>query len=110
MTALNNVKVSGSCFYKFMKITAQTYTSISKQIPAGRLCQMAIQVVRYKKSPRGGLSMMEKAKSCEGHYHVMAVCCLDNIVIANRSAGLCNILNTALECSLDIVSEGEESV
>ena len=52
MTALNNMKVSGSCFYKFMKITAQTYTSISKQIPAGRLCQMAIQVVRYKKAPR----------------------------------------------------------
>jgi hypothetical protein len=49
MTALNNVKVIGSCFYKFMKITAQMYTSISKQIPAGRLCQMSIQVVRQNK-------------------------------------------------------------
>ena len=27
MTALNNMKVSGSCFYKFMKITAQPYTA-----------------------------------------------------------------------------------
>ncbi len=54
--------------------------------------------------------MMEQTKSCECHYHVVAVGGFDDIIIPNRSAGMCHILYSALKCSLDVISKREESI
>ena len=54
--------------------------------------------------------MVEQADSCEAHDHVVGVAGLDDVVIPDTSAGLCDILHAASESSLDVVSEGEERV
>ena len=54
--------------------------------------------------------MMEKSDSGEAHNHIVLVTCLDDYVISLGSAGLSDVLNSALTCSLYIVSEGEECI
>ena len=54
--------------------------------------------------------MMEKTHSCECHGHAVLIRALDNDIVADRSAGLCNILNAGLLRSLDIIAEGEECI
>ena len=54
--------------------------------------------------------MMEQPYTCKCHNHVVLVAALDNEVVAYGAAGLGNVFNTALVCSLDVVGEGEECV
>ena len=54
--------------------------------------------------------MMEKALMCERHNHAVFVAGIYNIVVADRTARLCYIRNTAAMCSFDIVTEGEECI
>ena len=54
--------------------------------------------------------MVEQSYSCEAHCHAVFVACLDNIVIADRTTRLCDILDAALVSALDIVAEWEESI
>ena len=54
--------------------------------------------------------MVEQSYSCEAHCHAVFVTCLDNIVIADRTTRLCDILDAALVSALDIVAEWEESI
>ena len=54
--------------------------------------------------------MMEKSDSGEAHDHIVLVACLDDHIVPLGSAGLCDVLYTALTSSLDIVSEGEECI
>ena len=54
--------------------------------------------------------MMEQTKSGEAHHHIMTVCSQNDIVIANRAAGLCHIFYPALEGALDVITEREERI
>ena len=54
--------------------------------------------------------MVEKTHSCECHNHTVFVSALDNEIVTDRSAGLCDVLNTALLCALDVIAEGEECI
>ena len=54
--------------------------------------------------------MVEQPDSGERHHHVVVVRCLDDKVIADRSAGLGYVLHAASERALDVVSEREECV
>lgn len=54
--------------------------------------------------------MVEKTKTGEGHRNAVAVAGLNDLIISNRAARLGDVGDTALSCTLDIVSEGEESV
>ena len=53
---------------------------------------------------------MEQPHSGEDHDHIVFVCSLDDVVVADGSAGLGNILDTGSSCALDVVTEWEESV
>ncbi len=53
---------------------------------------------------------MEQTDTCECHHHVIFVTCIDNIVISYRTTRLCNICNTTLVCSFNVVSKWEEGV
>ena len=35
---------------------------------------------------------MEQTDACECHSDVVLIACLDNIVVTDRTAGLCNVL------------------
>ena len=52
---------------------------------------------------------MEQTDSCKCHRHVVLVAALDDSVITNRSARLCDVLDAALVCALDVVAEREEA-
>ena len=54
--------------------------------------------------------MVEQSHAGEAHRHAVSVGSLDDIVIADASARFRNILDSALSCALDIVTEWEESV
>ena len=54
--------------------------------------------------------MVEQTDSCKRHYHVVFVAGCDDILITNRSARLCDVLNTTLMRTLDVVAEGEECI
>lgn len=49
--------------------------------------------------------MVEKAQSGKSHDHAVFVACLNNGIIAHRTAGLSNIGNAAAESTLDIIAE-----
>ena len=51
--------------------------------------------------------MVEEAHAGEGHRHAVAVAGLDDEVITDRAAGLCDVGNAALVCALDVVAEGK---
>ena len=53
---------------------------------------------------------MEQSYAGERHSHAVLVAGLDNVVVADRAARLCDVLNARLVSALDIVSEGEERV
>ena len=53
---------------------------------------------------------MEKTHSRECHGNTVLIAALDYDIVADRAAGLCNILNAGLLRSLDIIAEGEEGV
>ena len=54
--------------------------------------------------------MMEQAHLSKRHHHSILIAALDNYVVADRAAGLCDVLNAGLLRSLDIVREGEECI
>ena len=54
--------------------------------------------------------MMEKAKPVKRHDHVILVAGHNDVVVANRSARLGNVLHAAFVGSLDVVAKGEEGV
>ena len=54
--------------------------------------------------------MMEQTDSCKCHRHVVLVAALDDSVVKNRSARLCDVLDAALVCALDVVTEREEGI
>lgn len=54
--------------------------------------------------------MMEQTNSCKRHNHAVFIAGFNYIVIPDRAARLCNILNTALMSPLNIVSKGEECI
>ena len=53
---------------------------------------------------------MEQAQTGKGHGDTIFVAGFDNIVIANRTACLGNILHAAAMSAFNVVAEGEESV
>ena len=54
--------------------------------------------------------MVEQPYAGEGHCYAILVASLDNIVVTNRAAGLCYVLDTALVGTLYVVAEREEGV
>lgn len=54
--------------------------------------------------------VMEQTDSCKCHRHVVLVAALDDSVVTNRSARLCDVLDAALVCALDVVAEREEGI
>ena len=47
--------------------------------------------------------MVEQTDACECHCDIVLVAGLDNVVVADRAAGLCDVLNAGLLCSLDVL-------
>ena len=54
--------------------------------------------------------MMEEAHTCERHCDAILVAGINNIVVANRTASLSNVLYATLVSTLDVVAEREERV
>ena len=54
--------------------------------------------------------MVEQAHAGERHGDAVFVAAIDYNIIANRAAGLCNVLNTASLGSLDVVIKREERI
>ena len=54
--------------------------------------------------------MMEEAHTCERHCDAILVAGINNIVVANRTACLSDVLYAALVRTLDVVAEREEGV
>ena len=54
--------------------------------------------------------MMEQTDSRKCHYNAIFIANFDYIVITNRSARLCDVLNATLVCALNIVAKWEECV
>ena len=54
--------------------------------------------------------MVEQSDVGEGHRDAVFVAGLDDIIVADGTAGLCDILHAALVGTLNVVAEGEESV
>lgn len=54
--------------------------------------------------------MMEQTDSRKCHYNAIFIANLDYIVITNRSARLCDVLNTALVRTLNVVAKWEECI
>ena len=54
--------------------------------------------------------MMEQAHAGEGHDHVLLIAFLDDQVITDGAAGLCDVLDTGGKGTLDVIAEGEECV
>ena len=54
--------------------------------------------------------MMEEAHTCERHCDAILVAGINNIVVANRTACLSDVLYAALVRTLDVVAEREERV
>ena len=54
--------------------------------------------------------MVEQSDAGEGHYHMVFVAAVDDSIVTDGAAGLCDVFYAALVSSLDIVGEGEEGV
>ena len=54
--------------------------------------------------------MVEQTHTGERHYHAVLITALNDCIVADGAAGLCNILNTAALCTLDVIAEGEECI
>ena len=54
--------------------------------------------------------MVEKAHTRECHHHSVSVRALDDEVVADGASGFCNVFNTRLLCSLDIVTDRDECI
>ena len=54
--------------------------------------------------------MVEQADAGKAHDHIMGIAGLDDIVVADGTAGLGDILDAAAESPLDVVPEGEECI
>ena len=54
--------------------------------------------------------MVEKAYTSECHGDAVFVAGHDDMVVANRAAGLCDELHSTLVGTLDIIAEGEEGI
>lgn len=54
--------------------------------------------------------MMEQTDSRKCHYNAIFIANLDYIVITNRSARLCDVLNAALVRTLNVVAKWEECI
>ena len=54
--------------------------------------------------------VVEQSHVSEGHGHIVFVAGLDDIVVTDAAAGLCDVLHATLVGALDVVAEGEESV
>lgn len=53
---------------------------------------------------------MEQTNACECHCNAVLVADFDNVIVADRAAGLRDVLHAALVRSLDVVAEREERV
>lgn len=53
---------------------------------------------------------MEQSDACEAHGNVILVAGLDDIIIPDGTARLCDISHTASVCSLHIVAKWEECI
>ena len=53
---------------------------------------------------------MEQPDSCKYHRHAVPVACLDYSIVTHGAAGLNDILNAALLCTVNVIGEGEERV
>ncbi len=54
--------------------------------------------------------MMEKSDSCKAHNHIIFITCIYYMVIPYRPSWLCNVFNSALMCTLDIIAKWEECI
>ena len=54
--------------------------------------------------------VMEQPDSCERHHHAILISTFDDCIISHGTTGFCNVGNTALVSSLDIVGEWEEGI
>ena len=54
--------------------------------------------------------VVEQSHVSEGHGHIVFVAGLDDIVVTDAAAGLCDVLHATLVGALDVVAEGEECV
>ena len=56
------------------------------------------------------LLVMEQAKSRHGHRNAIFIARFDDIIIANRTASLSNIIDTAAMSPFDIIAKWEECI
>ena len=54
--------------------------------------------------------MMEQTDSGKCHCHIVFVAGLDNVIVTDGTARLCNICNAASMCALDVISKWEERI
>ena len=54
--------------------------------------------------------MMEQTHTREGHGNAVFVAGLDDIVVTDTAAGLCNVFHATLVGTFDVVAEGEEGI
>ena len=54
--------------------------------------------------------MVEQPDAGKRHDHAVLVCGLDDVVVADASAGLGDVLDAAFRRALYVVAEGEEGV
>ena len=54
--------------------------------------------------------MVEQTYARKRHCNIVLVAGIDNVVVTDRTAGLCNVLHTAFVCAFNVVTEGEERV
>ena len=54
--------------------------------------------------------MMEEADACECHSDAVLIASLDDIVIANRTTSLCNVLHTTFVSTFNVVTKWEECI
>lgn len=54
--------------------------------------------------------MMEESYASKCHGNAVLVASVDNMVITDRTACLCDILHSALVGALDVIAKWEESV
>ena len=54
--------------------------------------------------------VMEQTDTSKCHYHVVFITAFDHQIIADRSARLCNVGNTALMRALNVICKREECI
>ncbi len=53
---------------------------------------------------------MEQAKASKGHCNAIFITGLNNIVVTNRTAWLCNVGNPGAVCPLNVIAKWEKCV